>query len=68
MNWLFSCAVCMAPGHITAEAMGWAILVLLCILLPLLGGIIAVFVSIARKAKRVAALEAENEDLEPSTS
>ena len=54
---LFACSVCMAPGHVTTEAIGYAILALLLILGPLLVGVIAFFVKINRHAKAFAEQE-----------
>ncbi|MDB4627259.1 hypothetical protein OAE46_01355 [bacterium] len=50
----FACAVCMAPGHKTTEAIGYAIMALLIIMLAVLGGVVYFFVSINRRAKAVA--------------
>ena len=55
----FACAVCMAPGHKTTEAIGYAILALLLVMVPVFGGVIAFFVKINRRAKAVAAAEQE---------
>lgn len=48
---LVACAVCMAPGHKTSEAIGYAIMALLIIMVPLFVGVIAFFVKINRHAK-----------------
>jgi len=62
---VLACAVCFQPGHILSEATGWAILVMLLVLLPIFGGLVAFFITIARRAKavedrRAAALRAGN--------
>ena len=49
----------MAPGHKTTEAIGYAIMALLIIMIVVLGGVIAFFVNINRRAKAVAAEEHE---------
>jgi len=54
-----ACAVCMAPGHKTTEAIGFAILALLLVMVPVFVGVIAFFVKINRKAKAFAAAEQE---------
>lgn len=54
-----ACAVCMAPGHKTTEAIGYAILALLLIMVPVFGGLVAFFVKINRRAKAHAAAEAQ---------
>ena len=56
---ILACAVCFQPGHILSEAPGWAILVMLLILLPVFGGLVAFFVTIARRAKAASAAELE---------
>ena len=53
-----ACAVCMAPGHKTTEAIGYAILALLLIMIPLFAGVIAFFITINRRARAVAAAAA----------
>ena len=53
----FACAVCMAPGHKTTEAIGFAILALLLVMVPIFVGVIAFFVKINRRAKALAAVE-----------
>ena len=54
-----ACAVCMAPGHKTTEAIGFAILALLLVMVPVFVGVIAFFVKINRRAKAFAAAEQE---------
>jgi cbb3-type cytochrome oxidase subunit 3 len=49
----------MAPGHKTTEAIGFAILALLLVMVPVFVGVIAFFVKINRKAKAFAAAEQE---------
>lgn len=49
----------MAPGHKTTEAIGYAILALLLVMVPVFGGLIAFFVKINRCAKAHAAEEAQ---------
>jgi heme/copper-type cytochrome/quinol oxidase subunit 2 len=47
----------LAPGHKTTEAIGYAIMALLIIMLAVLGGVVYFFVSINRRAKAVASAE-----------
>ena len=54
-----ACAVCMASGHKTTEAIGYAIMALLIIMLVVLSGVVAFFVNINRRAKAFAAAEQE---------
>ena len=54
-----ACAVCMAPGHKTTEAIGFAILALLLVMVPVFVGVISFFVKINRRAKAFAAAEQE---------
>ncbi len=63
---LLACAVCMAPGHKTTEAIGYAILALLLVMVPLFIGVIAFFVKINRRARAFAAATAAAE-VEPDT-
>ena len=65
---LFACAVCFQPGHMWSDATGWAILVMLLILLPIFGGLIAFFITIARRAKAAGAAELESLGQVPSPS
>ena len=52
-----ACAVCMVPGHKTTEAIGYAILALLLVMLPVFGGLVAFFYKLNKRAKAVAAAE-----------
>ena len=52
---VLACAVCLGPGHQTAEAVGYAILALLVMMVPLFIGVMAFFIKIHRRAKAVAA-------------
>lgn len=63
MNALFACAVCMQPGHPTSKAIGVAIVILLAFLLPVLGGFVALIVTLARRAK---AARLADESAEPT--
>ncbi len=65
---LLACAVCFQPGHIWSDATGWAILVMLLVLLPIFGGVIAFFITIARRARAVAAAELESLGQAPTPS
>lgn len=55
---LLACAVCMSPGHRTTEAVGYAILALLLIMVPMFIGVVAFFVRLNRRAKAYAQEEA----------
>ena len=57
---LIACAVCFQPGHLWSDAAGWAILVLLLVMVPVFGGLVAFFITIARRAKAAAAAELES--------
>lgn len=48
----------MAPGHRTSEAIGVAILIMLGVLVPVLGGIGAFIFHLARRSKQIAAAKA----------
>ena len=54
-----ACAVCMAPGHKTTEAIGYAILALLLFMVPLFIGLVAFVINLNRRARAVAAQEAQ---------
>ncbi len=48
----------MSPGHRTTEAVGYAILALLLIMVPMFIGVVAFFVRLNRRAKAYAQEEA----------
>ena len=52
-----ACAVCMAPGHKTTEAVGYAILALLLFMLPVFLGLVAFVIKLNRHAKAAALAE-----------
>ncbi|HUF61314.1 MAG TPA: hypothetical protein VMN36_04510 [Verrucomicrobiales bacterium] len=53
MNFLLACPVCFgAPGHQTTEALGWAVLFMLGILIPVLGGFLSFMIYLIRRARR----------------
>jgi cbb3-type cytochrome oxidase subunit 3 len=49
----------MAPGHKTTEAIGYAILALLLFMVPLFIGLVAFVINLNRRARAVAAQEAQ---------
>ncbi len=63
---ILACAVCMAPGHKTSEAIGYAILALLLFMVPLFAGVVAFFINLNRRARLVARQEQDAEALELS--
>ena len=53
VEFLLACPVCIgAPGHQTTEAMGWAVLFMLGVLLPVLGGFVGFMIYLVRRAER----------------